>query len=209
MKKIKNENSKHRILETATKLFAQKGFDGVSIREICKEADINVCMISYYFGGKKELYDGIIDDLIERQSAYAKSFADVNSDPSNLTKKEQVDMLLLVVDKFIDFFYSNISKDLIILLLKEQQSGSFFRQSPTINYFRKLVACILNKDEQDREVIFKTLFILSQVNSPRILSAFSLRLLGQDDFIQEDIKIIKDNVKVYIKAILKEAKIEY
>lgn len=53
MDKIKDENSKYRILEAAIKLFAARGFDGVSIREICKEAKTNVCMISYYFGGKK------------------------------------------------------------------------------------------------------------------------------------------------------------
>ena len=56
MKKIKDENSKDKILKSAAKLFAQKGFDGVSIREICKDADVNICMVSYYFGGKQELY---------------------------------------------------------------------------------------------------------------------------------------------------------
>ncbi|HIU85882.1 TPA: TetR/AcrR family transcriptional regulator [Candidatus Spyradomonas excrementavium] len=60
MQKSKSENSKEKILAAATKLFAQKGFDGVSIREICKEAEVNICMISYYWGGKKELYQGII-----------------------------------------------------------------------------------------------------------------------------------------------------
>ena len=46
--------------------------------------------------------------------------------------------------------------------------------------------------------------MLSQVNSPRILPAFSLRQLGQEDFYQEDIKIIKENVKLYINAVIKE-----
>lgn len=67
VQKSKSENSKEKILAAATKLFAQKGFDGVSIREICKEADVNICMISYYWGGKKELYHGIIEDLLERR----------------------------------------------------------------------------------------------------------------------------------------------
>lgn len=208
MKKMKDENSKQRILEAATKLFARNGFNGISIREICKEADINICMISYYFGGKKELYQAIIEDLIERQSAYAYSFVDLNSDPSALSQQEQIDMLKLVADKFVDFFYSNISKDLIVILLKEQQSENFVVKSPAINYFRKLIASIFHKNENDKEIIFKTLFLISQINSPRILPAFSLRLLGQDDFVQEDIKIIKENVKTYINAILKESEID-
>ncbi|MCD8378534.1 MAG: DUF1956 domain-containing protein [Candidatus Gastranaerophilales bacterium] len=66
----------------------------------------------------------------------------------------------------------------------------------------------MNKPENDREVIFKTLFMVSQINSPRILPAFSLRLLGQNDFMQEDIKIIKDNVKKYVNLIIKGAKID-
>lgn len=206
MEKVSDKNSKEKILGAATKLFAQKGFNGVSVREICKKADANICMISYYFGGKQELYNAIIDNLIERQTEFASSFLDLDKHPSEFSKKEQVDLLMHMLDKFSDFFYSkNISKDIITLLLKEQQSESFVLKSPVINYFRKLVAAVFNKDESDKEIIFKTLFIISQVNSSRILPAFSLRLLGQDEFVQEDIKIIKDNVKFYVKSLLKEA----
>lgn len=202
------ENSKEKILKAATKLFAQKGFDGVSIREICKEAGVNICMISYYFGGKKELYQGILDDLIEKQTEYASGFINLGKPLSEYNRSEKIDLLMLILDKFVDFFYSNISKDLIVILLKEQQKDNFIVNSPAINYFRKLIAGILEKDETDRSVIFKTLFILSQVNSPRILPAFSLRLLGQEDFTQEDIKIIKENVKFYAETILREANID-
>lgn len=208
MKKINSENSKEKILEAATKLFARKGFDGVSIREICNEADVNICMISYYFGGKKELYQGIIDNLLERQTEFAKTFLDFDTNPATLDKKEQIDLLLIILDKFVDFFYSNITSDLIILLLKEQQKDNFLINSPALNYLRTLIASIFDKEQNDREIIFKTLFIISQINSPRILPAFSLRLLGQDEFIQEDIKIIKENVKTYVKTLLKEAKID-
>ena len=77
MEKITQENSKEKILKAAIKLFAEKGFDGTSIREICKEAEVNICLISYYWGGKKELYQGIIEDLIEKQTVFAKSFIDL------------------------------------------------------------------------------------------------------------------------------------
>ena len=118
----KDENSKQKILNSATKLFAHKGFDAVSVREICKDAEVNLCMISYYFGGKKELYNAIIDDLIEKQSQYAKTFLDLTVEPRTLSKQEQIGLLFVILDKFVDFFYSNISSDLILLLLKEQQN---------------------------------------------------------------------------------------
>jgi len=56
-----NLNDKQiQILEVAEELFAEKGFDGTSIRDISKEAKINVAMVSYYFGSKEKLLESLI-----------------------------------------------------------------------------------------------------------------------------------------------------
>ena len=59
----------------------------------------------------------------------------------------------------------------------------------------------------NKEIIFKTVFIMSQINSPKILPAFSLSLLNQDTFTSEDKEIIRNNVKLYIDTLIKEAQI--
>ncbi|MCK6597745.1 MAG: TetR family transcriptional regulator [Bdellovibrionaceae bacterium] len=46
----------------ALKLFAEKGIDGVSVREIAKETGQNISQISYYFESKEGLYRTIIKD---------------------------------------------------------------------------------------------------------------------------------------------------
>jgi AcrR family transcriptional regulator len=57
-----NFNDKQlQIIETAEKLFAAKGFDGTSVRDIADAADINVAMISYYFGSKEKLMEAIFE----------------------------------------------------------------------------------------------------------------------------------------------------
>lgn len=48
------------ILEVAEKLFAENGFDGTSIRDISKEAKINIAMVSYYFGSKERLLEALV-----------------------------------------------------------------------------------------------------------------------------------------------------
>ena len=48
------------ILNVAETLFAEKGFDGTSIRDISKEAKINVAMVSYYFGSKEKLLESLV-----------------------------------------------------------------------------------------------------------------------------------------------------
>ncbi|MFI2743859.1 TetR family transcriptional regulator [Zhouia sp. PK063] len=49
------------ILEVAEKLFAENSFDGTSVRQIAKEADVNVAMISYYFGSKEKLLETLLN----------------------------------------------------------------------------------------------------------------------------------------------------
>mgnify|MGYP000851783382 CR=1 FL=1 len=48
------------ILLIAENLFAEKGFDGTSIRDIAKEAKINIAMVSYYFGSKEKLLESLV-----------------------------------------------------------------------------------------------------------------------------------------------------
>jgi len=57
------EKTRRRILEAASKLFAEKGYEGTSVREISKLSGTNISMISYYFGSKEELYRTVIREF--------------------------------------------------------------------------------------------------------------------------------------------------
>jgi len=51
--------ARERLIAAAARLSAAKGFDGVSVREICKEAGTGINMIHHYFGNKDGLHDAI------------------------------------------------------------------------------------------------------------------------------------------------------
>ena len=57
-----NCDPKKRIIQEASALFAKRGFSGVGVREIAKAADVNISMISYYFGGKIGLLKSMIEE---------------------------------------------------------------------------------------------------------------------------------------------------
>ena len=46
-------------MEVAEKLFAAKGFNGTSVRDIADTAGVNIAMISYYFGSKEKLFEAM------------------------------------------------------------------------------------------------------------------------------------------------------
>jgi len=50
------EDTRERILAIAQKLFAEKGFEATSVRDITTEADCNVAAVNYHFGNKENLY---------------------------------------------------------------------------------------------------------------------------------------------------------
>ena len=52
----KHDTTKDRILNEAEALFAQKGFHGVTVREITEAANCNLAAVNYHFGNKWNLY---------------------------------------------------------------------------------------------------------------------------------------------------------
>ena len=59
MKKLKDRKTEERILESAKKVFYNKGIDGARMQEIANEANINKAMLHYYFRNKEALFDAV------------------------------------------------------------------------------------------------------------------------------------------------------
>jgi TetR/AcrR family transcriptional regulator, regulator of cefoperazone and chloramphenicol sensitivity len=53
-------STRQRLLMTAAQIFADHGYAGTSVRDICARAEANVAAINYHFGGKDELYAEIL-----------------------------------------------------------------------------------------------------------------------------------------------------
>jgi AcrR family transcriptional regulator len=61
---LEKNDTAARIMQTAEKLFAKKGFECVSIRELAAECGVNISLISYHFGGKEQLLEKIIETRV-------------------------------------------------------------------------------------------------------------------------------------------------
>ena len=75
-----DQTVRQQLLAAARGLFAQQGYDAVSIRQVAEAAAVNPAMIHYYFGSKQGLYEAMLTDtftpLIERLSAVLTASAD-------------------------------------------------------------------------------------------------------------------------------------
>jgi AcrR family transcriptional regulator len=57
--KVNQRDTKTRILDAAENLFAAKGFHNTSLREITKEAGVNLAAVNYHFGSKESLFEEV------------------------------------------------------------------------------------------------------------------------------------------------------
>lgn len=63
-------STRARLLETAGKIFAEKGFDRATGKEICLRAGVNVAAINYYFGSLDGLYAAVLEEAQARLVTY-------------------------------------------------------------------------------------------------------------------------------------------
>jgi len=75
---------KTKILLSAKKLFAQQGYDGTSVRQICEEAGGNVALVSYHFGGKENVFRAIFEEYFPGKDL--KQYEEQFQDPVNGVK---------------------------------------------------------------------------------------------------------------------------
>ena len=107
---MNNKDAKTHILDTSVMLFSARGYKETSIREISREAGVNVSMISYYFGGK----DGILRDIVK---SVTRGFT------SLLNEFDLTDMsaTMIALKRFLEYLEDN--RPQIKILFSEMGKG--------------------------------------------------------------------------------------
>ncbi|QJB68250.1 TetR/AcrR family transcriptional regulator [Parasphingorhabdus halotolerans] len=68
------------LLKSAIKLFAERGFSAVDLREISKDAGVTVGLIRHYFDNKEGLIDEAIANVIDQlQAVFGQVTADIDA----------------------------------------------------------------------------------------------------------------------------------
>src|SRR5882724_3171689 len=93
-------DKKDHIINKAIELFALKGFEGTSIRDLATAADVNVAMINYYFGTKEKLFEA----LVEKKSVSTRGSLQELVKDKTLNSLEKIDR---IIDSYVDKLFTH------------------------------------------------------------------------------------------------------
>src|SRR6476620_8109371 len=80
-KKASSVSTQESVYSAAAALFSARGFDGVSMDDIARTADVNKAMIYYHFADKLGLYRSIVGDGLHAMSATVRAIAEADAEP--------------------------------------------------------------------------------------------------------------------------------
>ena len=95
--------TKVRILDAAEEVFAQRGFEGASTREIAARADVNISSLHYHWASKETLYVAVFRNVFARIMEHLESSITplLGREPAHVEQPEVIDHIMR---ELFDFF---------------------------------------------------------------------------------------------------------
>jgi AcrR family transcriptional regulator len=195
------------IMEAAEDLFAEKGFNGTSVRDIADKAQVNLAMISYYFGSKEKLLEAL---FAFRSEAMKVKLEGIIGKPG--TAMERV---YLLIDNYIEKIFSQqcfhrilareqvlnttgLTAELILQMKKQNQEliGRLIQEGQKKGEFRKNV---------DIPMMMTTMIgtahnLVTTKHYYRDLN--NLQALSEEEFVKLLKKKLSNHLKLLFKVIL-------
>lgn len=155
------KNTKERIVEKALELFAQQGYEAVSVAQIAQGVGIKAPSLYKHYRSKQDIFNAIIDEMAVRYDTQMKNMMLDGSDP-------QKDIQA----------YRNIDVDTLVYMGKNL--FLFFLQDKVLSQFRKLLTI-----EQYHNEHLATLYREQYFDSPLQYQSMLFAMLIQQGGMRE------------------------
>lgn len=174
-------DKKQHIINAAVELFAEKGFEGSSIRDLAAKANVNVAMVNYYFGSKDKLFETIV----EYRASFMRGKLDEIEADKTMTEIEKIDAIIEnYVEKILSqpYFHRVLYQELLKADREEMQKNIisiFFRNTQTL---RKIIEQGIRKKvfkKVDPELTMATL--IGTINQVMLSKALCVMLVDKGE----------------------------
>jgi len=113
-------STKERIMDVSLHMFSERGYEAVSVRDICGEVGIKESTLYYHFKNKKDILDSLITKFKDHISGLLSHLDEIPKTPSGKTKKKSESSL--IVDSYMmdNYLFDPFCNLMIRLMMIEQ-----------------------------------------------------------------------------------------
>jgi AcrR family transcriptional regulator len=151
---VNDQETRSRLLRVSERLFADRGFKDVTVREICRAARANVAAINYHFGDKLGLYREVLQtatDAMRATNAAARRAGEGQSPDEKLRR-----YILIFLQGLLASNYETLHR----LIHREMNDptpvlDAFVEQSvrPRVEYLAGIVTELIGGKPTDQRVL--------------------------------------------------------
>ena len=184
-----------RVLNAAARLFADRGFARVTVRDICRKARANVAAVNYHFGGKDGLYQAVMRTAMETMQATTDA---ARAAGGNLPAEQKLRAYIAVfAERLLGVHHETWIHQ---LMLREMSDPTPALRvvveevlKPRMSYLCGVIAELLGRQPDDPIVVRCTLSVTSQFNSLLWTKAVG-ELLDSPATVPDDMKQIAEHI---------------
>jgi AcrR family transcriptional regulator len=175
--------TKERLLESGAKLFAEKGFAGVSIRRICADAGTSPNMVHHFFGSKQGLLDAIAEQL--SVSIFAIPIRLFQTMPAS--KADFASRMQMLLETTLEAYIENRALLLVVVREEVDTQGVLDYSKAFTEFLERAKRDGFVREQLDSEMATGAIIdrILNQVSfAPQVRRVYGVDIISDADYRQ-------------------------
>lgn len=195
--------TKEKIIQTARTLFAIKGFDGASVREIAVGAGVNIAALNYHFTSKEKLFFLVIESIFSSTSKKIREHRDLHPHES------VEDVAVWIFRHFLE--HSDILRSLFKMMLSEKGWGEDSCKSSEEKFgppggmaLSEAITFQLDHAVSEEDMFWAVKTIFSYLVHMALMYSNHLCHLSQEDAPYHGRDTLEQDLRRLVRVVLKE-----
>jgi AcrR family transcriptional regulator len=200
-------DTKETIISVALKLFSEKGYEGVGVRDIAKEIGVRESALYKHFSGKQDIFNSILKNIECRYQETASDFILPESVADILSGEHDAREELFRVSLAMFQFYlrteygSQLRRMLTTEQYRNSDAGEFFRELIINNGLDHISSVFINLIKEEVYIDADPTVMALQFYSPLYL--LLCKYDGQPDRYEEALSLLENHITQFNEIYLR------
>ena len=199
---LKDSSTKESLIDAATEIFAEKGYEEATLREICATAGANNAAINYHFGSKRGLYNETL-----KQACSGRSICDELDDYADAEPVERLrQFIAMLLERVFDKSKTAIHTRLMLREMAQPTDATkeLVRDliRPDFDYLMTILDEMLPDDVSPKQKHLIIFSIIGQCVYYKIATPVATLLVSKKEFRTYNATLLADHITRFTLAAL-------